>query len=1180
MNAKAQPKSANFNFLARRYPDLERIGALCERYFSDDPIIALITVRQFGELLAQMVAARSGLLADASEPQADLLRRLRVDANYPRNVLDLFHQLRVAGNAAVHRRDGDHATALSCLKMARQLGIWFYRTFDDQNFKSGPFQPPRPPIDATAELTAELARLRAEKEAALTEAQRAKEAVAEAEAAKLVAEQGAKGAAEEKEIWAQLAAESEAAKEQLSLRLAILQGKVATSAIEHLSAPQSNASREAAWIDANQLAEQMVEWQAAAVASPAAEKQKVVQLAEVAAEAINLDEADTRQLVDEQLRERGWDADSVNLRYAKGARPIKGKSMAIAEWPTPNGPADYALFVGMTCIGLVEAKRKRKNIQAAIDQTGRYAQAFVAGDGIELPEGGPWRFSSGETNEQPFRVPFLFATNGRPYLKQVETQSGIWFRDARHSTNLRRALTDWPTPEGLTAELNIDRQAAQERLASSPIEFGFPLRDYQKRAIRTVENALTNDANRTMLLAMATGTGKTKLAIALLYRLLETKRFRRVCFVVDRHALGDQAANEFKTTRIVSTRTFADIFGLKELGDISPETATKVHICTIQGLVKRVLFANENEDVPPVDQYDLIIVDECHRGYLLDREMSDAELSFRSETDYISKYRRVLEHFDAVKIGLTATPALHTVQIFGDPIFTYSYREAVIDGFLIDHDPPIRIETELSRDGIHFARGEQLPLLDATTGQIDLTHAPDDLDFQVSDFNRKVITRSFNRVVCEELAKQIDPSLPGKTLVFAATDGHADIVVDELKKAFERRYGSVDDATVAKITGSVDDPGKLIRSYRNDAAPSVAVTVDLLTTGIDVPKIENLVFIRRVSSRILYEQMLGRATRLCPEIGKETFRIFDAVGIYEALQSLTAMKPVVVNPKLTLTQLLEEFARVTDPGHRGQLRDEILVKLRRAVGKLTPQAQEAYEAAAGEPVRTTLNRLAQEPLEGMATWVKGKPGIGPILDWRPEGGRPIPLPISVHPDKLVGVTSGYGATTKPEDFLISFERFVRENVNKVAALRAVVQRPRELTRDNLKAVRMELDRQGFSEAALRNAWKQAKNEDIAASIVGFIRQAALGDPLLPWADRVKTAMDRIGKRGTWSEPQRKWLERIGKAVAQVGVADRAVLDEGQFREETGGFTRLDRIFDGRLEAILGDINDELWSKSA
>ena len=172
MDAKGQAtSSSNFGFLARRYPQLERIGALSECYFPDDPVVSLITVRQFGEALAQLVAARSGLFMDASEPQADLLRRLRLDGNFPQNVLDLFHKLRMAGNAATHRREGDHASALACLKMARQLGIWFYRTFDDQRFKPGPFQPPRPPIDATAELAAELGRLMAERDAALSEAQ-------------------------------------------------------------------------------------------------------------------------------------------------------------------------------------------------------------------------------------------------------------------------------------------------------------------------------------------------------------------------------------------------------------------------------------------------------------------------------------------------------------------------------------------------------------------------------------------------------------------------------------------------------------------------------------------------------------------------------------------------------------------------------------------------------------------------------------------------------------------------------------------------------------------------------------------------------------------------------------------------------------------------------------------------
>ena len=138
---REQAASLNFGFLTKRYPELALIGTRSERYFSEDPIISLMTVRRFGEVLAQLVAAGSGLLIDAAEPQAELLRRLRNDGNHPRDVLDLFHQLRMAGNAAVHNHDGDHATALTCLKMARQLGIWFYRTFVDPKFKAGPFQP-------------------------------------------------------------------------------------------------------------------------------------------------------------------------------------------------------------------------------------------------------------------------------------------------------------------------------------------------------------------------------------------------------------------------------------------------------------------------------------------------------------------------------------------------------------------------------------------------------------------------------------------------------------------------------------------------------------------------------------------------------------------------------------------------------------------------------------------------------------------------------------------------------------------------------------------------------------------------------------------------------------------------------------------------------------------------------
>jgi type I restriction enzyme R subunit len=1127
--------SANFDFLGVHDAQLVRLGALAERYFKEDPNTCLIKLRQFGEVVAQMTAAKSGLLASPEEPQADLLRRLKFERVVPREVGELFHQLRVAGNRATHDHVEDHAEALTTLKIARELGIWFHRTFADRRFSAGAFVPPPDPTAATKALQEELDRLRQVLNETATKAENAR-VVAETEAReRMSAEERARKDRDERAVWEQLASEAENAKAALAAELQKLQ--------------------------------------AAAVQAPSQSTATIVAQAEAAAAEINIDEASTRTLIDVQLRTRGWEVDTPTMRFSTGTRPAKGRNMAIAEWPTKSGPADYALFVGTKCIGVVEAKRRNKNVSSHIDQAQRYARGFRF-DGAAEPVGGPWQDSAREE----FFVPFVFSTNGRPYLRQIETESGIWFRDTRKPFNHRRALTDWPTPDGLKGMLEIDAEAAQADLKARPFDFGFPLRPYQKRAIETVETKLAEE-RRTMLLAMATGTGKTKLAIAMLYRLLAAKRFRRVAFIVDRNALGSQAAGEFATTRIVSAKTFADIFGLKGLDTVTPDSETKVHICTIQGLVQRVLYTDDPADVPPVDQYDLMVVDECHRGYLLDREMSDAELSFRSQDDYISKYRRVLEHFDAVKIGLTATPALHTVSIFGDPVFKYSYREAVIDGYLIDHEPPVQITTALSKAGIKFAKDEEIELIDPRTGKIDLARTPDEIKFAVDEFNKNVVTVPFNKAVAEELARHIDPNLPGKTLIFAVSDAHADIVVDEIKKAFCSAYGEIEDAAIRKVTGSVDHVGGLIRSFRNDALPKIAVTVDLLTTGIDVPSIENLVFIRRVNSRILYEQMLGRATRQCPEIGKETFRIFDAVDLYPHLQNLTEMKPVVVNPDISLEQLFREFTTVEDDAHRDAVREQILVKMRRRIKRLHDQARALYQTETGETPEATLKRLVEDSPAAVAAWVRQKPDLGRVLDWDPDQSGSVLIPISHHPDQVVAVTRGYGAGQKPEDFLDSFTSFIRGNINTISALNIVVQRPRDLTRAELKALRLELDALGYSDANLRQAWSEAKNEDIAASIIGFVRQAALGDALIPFDTRVRSAMQRVLKSRSWTEVQRKWLKRIEEQITREMVVDRAAIDEEPFTND-GGFQRLNKVFDGKLETILGNINHELWQMTA
>jgi type I restriction enzyme, R subunit len=180
---------------------------------------------------------------------------------------------------------------------------------------------------------------------------------------------------------------------------------------------------------------------------------------------------------------------------------------------------------------------------------------------------------------------------------------------------------------------------------------------------------------------------------------------------------------------------------------------------------------------------------------------------------------------------------------------------------------------------------------------------------------------------------------------------------------------------------------------------------------------------------------------------------------------------------------------------------------------------------------------------------------------------------------VVAVARGYGAGQKPEDFLDNFTTFVRSNVNKIAALTLVVQRPRDLTRAELKSLRLELDALGYSDANLRRAWSDAKNEDIAASIIGFVRQAALGDALTPFDLRVRTAMQRILAARPWTDVQKKWLKRIEEQLTHEIIVDRSALDEDPFSKD-GGFTRLNKIFGGKLESVLADINEELWKKVA
>jgi type I restriction enzyme, R subunit len=417
-------QSANFGFLRPHDPQIVKLAALAEQFFHSDSNTCIIKLRQYAERLAKLIAANTGLYQSPDEAQVELLRRLKLEGVISSEVADLFHAIRISGNRAVHNsRNIDLQEALTLIKNARLLGIWFHRTFKDKNFKAGAFVPPTLPTDATTDLQAEITRLQEIVTATQSAAERSRLEAEQKAIAPMSAEEKARQATADKQLWEQMAIETEQ--------------KLSQQITNHTVTPKQTA--------------------------------EIVKRSEIAAQNIDLDEDQTRQIIDQKLRDRGWEVDTQNLRYSQGFRPTKGKNMAISEYPTNDGIADYALFIGLQCVAMIEAKRRRKNVAGAIAQAERYAKGYS-------PE-----------------VPFVFATNGRGYLKQLETESGIWFRDTRKSTNHSRALIDFYTPDGLEALLTMDREVAHEKLKNTGFNFGFDLYPHQRAAIEKIEECLEKD---------------------------------------------------------------------------------------------------------------------------------------------------------------------------------------------------------------------------------------------------------------------------------------------------------------------------------------------------------------------------------------------------------------------------------------------------------------------------------------------------------------------------------------------------------------------------------------------------------------------------------------------------------------------------------------------------------------
>jgi type I restriction enzyme R subunit len=852
---------------------------------------------------------------------------------------------------------------------------------------------------------------------------------------------------------------------------------------------------------------------------------------------------------------------------------------AVEEYPTANGPADYAFFVKSKLLGILEAKKVAVDPQNVLEQAKRYSAG--AKNTIGMWNG--------------FKVPFLYSSNGMT----------IWFADIRDSGYYARELVNFHTPDALEEMFGKNSSDYIKWLKKNPNEIA-GLHPFQREAIQAVEKAIVEN-KRKMMLAMATGTGKTRTTVASIYRLIKSGFARRVLFLVDRRALAAQAAQEFSAFMTPSGNKFNqeyelfsqrfkkedfdeaekfDIGVLPEKYLTKPNAAhTFVYVSTIQRMAIN-LFGQEGsfpqgagdpeideeakEIKIPIHAFDVIIADECHRGYT------------SKETNI---WRSVLNHFDAIKIGLTATPASHTVAYFGCPVYRYTVEEAVLGGYLVDYQA-VKIKSDVRVKGIFLKEGEEVGVKDPETGKEFLDKLEDEREFSSEEIEEKITSPDSNRKIIAEVARyaKIHEEKTGyfpKTLIFAVNDiphrSHADQLVLIARDVFGQG-----DEFVQKITGSpsVDRPLEKIRRFRNRPLPGVVVTVDMLSTGVDIPRLEFIVFLRPVKSRILWTQMLGRGTRKCPDINKESFTIFDCFDgtLIEYFKDTTDF--VIELEEATEVVSIEEIIEnIYNNIEREYNTKRLIKRLRRIAHTMSHQARQDFAAFIPDG---DMERFVDQLKENLKTrftetiqTLRNK-AFQELL----QNYDRIKNPFYIAHDYIDTVVSEpvikyHEKELKPAEYLVAFSEFIHANKKKIEALSILLNNPRRWNGRALKEIRQELKKNDFDEGKVRRAHELSGHKALA-DIISLIKNAdSEQNPLLTAEERVTRVIEAILKKHKFTNEQKEWLGYIKEHLIVNLAIEKENFDFVPVLERHGGLTKVQKLFSENLNQIIDEINYKL-----
>jgi type I restriction enzyme R subunit len=874
--------------------------------------------------------------------------------------------------------------------------------------------------------------------------------------------------------------------------------------------------------------------------------------------------------IDEKLKKSGWVS---IIPFSQDLDTSTLSCTAVEEYPTETGPADYALFLNGKLIAFVEAKKISVAPQNVLTQAQRYVK------GTEVA------------------VPFIYSTNGEV----------IWFQDLRINKSRSRSVHEFHTPKALNelSSFDIDQKVAW--FAQNPPDYP-KLRYYQKDAIMSVEHAIM-DHKRSMLVAMATGTGKTFTVASLIYRLLKSGTSKRVLFLVDRKALAAQTVMEFAAYEAENGLKFNQIYQVysqkfkmddlesKEKFDFNVLPTTYltdpdgnqvfVYVSTIQRMQinlygKEGMFSYDGDYDPdddadkldiPINAFDTIIADECHRGYT---------------SQEVSKWRGVLDHFDATKIGLTATPAAHTTSFFKDIVYRYTYEQAVQDGFLVDYDA-VKIQSGIRIEGITLKEGEEVEQVDPITGAQQLDLLEDERHFDVTDLERDITSPDSNRKIIEEYAKyaleqEKELGRFPKTLIFAHNDlshtSHSDQLVNICRDIFGRG-----DEFVQKITGTVDRPLTRIKEFRNRPEPHIVITVDMLSTGVDIPSIENIIFLRAVKSRILFEQMLGRGTRLCSNFPnglgtppKTHFTVFDCFDgtLLEAFKNSTGITQV---PPTNPTRSIEEIISDINNNIEVEYNTRCLVKrLQRISKNITAEGRVMFAQYIPDGDISTFAKNLPDSLTTDRVATLKILTDGKFIDLLKHYPRPpkrfiraIEQEDTVSSDYIFRTTDG--RELKLEDYIQQFERYIKDNPEHIEAISIVLTKPKGWNTEALRELRNSLSKQPerFTESNLRRAYKYP-----LADIISMVKHAAKDEPLLSAKERIDLAIEKVFENKILTAKQEQWLELIRRHLVENLTIEPQDFDEMPIFLNLGGnFKRVNEDFDNKLMTFIQQINTSI-----